>query len=81
MSSKIEKQNLSAENESQPSKKLTRKQFESELKKLQTELVKLQAWVVQEGLGSSSFLKAVTPLAKVVLLSVSPNVSALVFSR
>lgn len=50
MSSKVEKKNQPAESESQRSQKLTRKQFESELKKLQTELVTLQSWVVQSGL-------------------------------
>jgi polyphosphate kinase 2 len=33
-----------------PSQKLSRKQFENELEKLQIELVKLQSWVVHEGL-------------------------------
>lgn len=50
MSANVEKQHQSTESESQPAKKLTKKQFESELKKLQTELVKLQSWVVQSGL-------------------------------
>lgn len=31
-------------------RKLKRKEFEQELKRLQIELVKLQHWVVQEGL-------------------------------
>ncbi|HEY4387010.1 MAG TPA: polyphosphate kinase 2, partial [Ktedonobacteraceae bacterium] len=34
----------------QPSDKLSRKQFEKELKRLQIELVTLQSWVVHEGL-------------------------------
>ena len=50
MNSKIEKSNQQTDSESQNSNKLTRKQFENELKKLQTELVKLQLWVVQAGL-------------------------------
>nr|WP_218027496.1 polyphosphate kinase 2 [Dictyobacter alpinus] len=46
----MKKQNQPGESESQPAKKLTRKEFEDELKKLQIELVKLQSWVVQAGL-------------------------------
>ncbi len=37
-------------NQEQQSGKMKRKEFEKELEKLQVELVKLQRWVVQEGL-------------------------------
>lgn len=50
MNTDVEKPDQAVESGSQPSQKLTKKQFESELKKLQTELVKLQSWVVQSGL-------------------------------
>ncbi|GCE27693.1 polyphosphate kinase 2 [Dictyobacter alpinus] len=50
MGANVKKQNQPGESESQPAKKLTRKEFEDELKKLQIELVKLQSWVVQAGL-------------------------------
>ena len=46
----VEKKKQAGKSGSQLSEKLSRKQFESELKKLQTELVKLQSWVVQSGL-------------------------------
>src|SRR5436190_7985653 len=38
------------QNQEQQSGKMKRKEFEKELEKLQVELVKLQRWVVQEGL-------------------------------
>ena len=44
--------------------KLKRKEYEKELRKLQTELCSLQDWVKATGSGSSSYSKAATPPAR-----------------
>ena len=45
--------------------KISRKEFEKELAKLQVELTRLQTWVKAEGRGSSWFSRAGTPRERV----------------